>query len=68
MIQAKLGDCWFLSALSVLGDRPDLLSRVVPQCETYLNDCVHETKSKSCVKPDCRVFDNANYAGIFHFR
>ena len=37
--QGKIGDCWFLAALAVIAERPDLIERVIPSSDEWKKGC-----------------------------
>eukprot|EP00743_Colponemidia_sp_Colp-15_P010872 GILK01012038.1.p1 GENE.GILK01012038.1~~GILK01012038.1.p1 ORF type:complete len:1948 (-),score=270.98 GILK01012038.1:81-5924(-) len=56
--QGKLGDCWFLSALSVLATRPDDLKRVFhPDCMSFNQEGIYAMRFYKNGKPRIVIVD-----------
>eukprot|EP00742_Colponemidia_sp_Colp-10_P010509 GILJ01011542.1.p1 GENE.GILJ01011542.1~~GILJ01011542.1.p1 ORF type:complete len:1874 (-),score=202.87 GILJ01011542.1:133-5325(-) len=56
--QGKLGDCWFLSALSVLATRPDDLKRVFhPDCMSFNEEGIYAMRFYKNGKPRIVIVD-----------
>lgn len=56
LVQGKVGDCWFLSALAVVAEREDLISRLIGSNVTKHNTSTKEGGKKS-TPSECGVIE-----------
>ncbi|CAG8609679.1 12114_t:CDS:2, partial [Ambispora gerdemannii] len=65
VLQGIVGNCWLVSALTILAAHPTLLHRVIPRWK--LQDWSHST-DPGILHTKTFLRDNENHPGIFRFR